>query len=242
MRKLFQSLPVLLIIAFFSGGCGTTLIKDQSAGDLSAVTMYMSVNNFVIEGVSIKNLDTGDIHYNKRYGWGKEFFPRERRYSYVSIGNLKAGYYSLVSVTIWYFPPGEKKKKNVVLDIPDYIFRFRIHENDILYLGDINLTVLNETYDEQVLNKYIDQLRNNKFTVRKFKTMVQYRGTISDVLYVNGIEPAVSQGLRPAEEFFLKFFISEKKNIPGWAGIAQKKLTDTSNYDRQLLIDEIESR
>lgn len=242
MRRSLKLFALMIITALVLTGCGRTLIKDQSDKELSAVTMYLDLNSFVIEGAAVKNLDTGEIFYNKRYGWGREFFPPAKSFSYLSIGNIKAGRYSFNKILFWYFPPGEKRKKTMELQIPDNLFRFTVRKNDILYLGDLNFTILNQSYDEDSLNKSIAELAEKNFTVKKFRTFIPYRSSESDLLYVNGIEPYGGSALRPAEEFFLKFFISKKSDIPGWSEIAQRKLKDFSDIEREMIIREIESR
>lgn len=229
----------LLIINLLSlsiMGCGRTLISEQSSPKLSAVTMYCSVNGHVLEGVSIKNLKTGNVYYNKKYGWGKEFFPKDREFSFLSIGNVESGTYSLNKVIFWYFPPGKNDKVNVDIVIPDDIFQFVITDTDILYLGDFRLFILSLPPDHPSLIDKIGQLKAKGYSAKVFSTSLRHLVAPADILYINGTEPSeANKFARPGEEFFWRFFISKKSSIPHWAKISERKVKQYLESEQNML-------
>lgn len=239
-RSLFKVI-LLISVTFTSLNCGTTLIKEQTERNLSAVTMYIDAG-FVTEGVSVKNLSTGEVFYNKRYSWGKEFFPDKKKFSFLSIGNIKPGRYSFHKIVIWYFPPGEKQKKDIEITIPNDVFQFIVQPNDILYLGDIRFIILAPESNNINVNKYMEELTSKRITVKKFKTFIPFKNSELEVLYVNGVEPNGNKEIRPGEEFFLKFFVSNKSKIPSWAKISELKLKEAEDYERTLKMKELEKR
>ncbi len=242
MSRIFSALVMAVFLAVSLSHCGTTLIKDQKTDDMSAVTMYMAVNRNIIEGVAIKNLTTGEVFYNKQYGWGKEYFPDRKRFSFLSIGNIGRGTYCLHKVVFWYFPPGETRKKNIELLVPDDTFRFVVSPGDILYLGDIHFTIFAPQADAAAVDKFARDLQNRKLTVKLFTTVLSVVNTENRVLYANGVEPTGAPGLRPGEDSFLRFFISKGSSLSGWAGIARKKLNDAGNHERGLILKNLESQ
>jgi len=240
--RIISALVTAVFLAVSLSHCGTTLIKDQKTDDMSAVTMYMAVNRNIIEGVAIKNLTTGEVFYNKQYGWGKEYFPDQKRLSFLSIGNIGRGTYCLHKVVFWYFPPGETRKKNIELLVPDDTFRFVVSPGDILYLGDIHFTIFAPQADAAAVDTMAQDLRNRKFAVKSFKAVLPVVNTENRVLYINGVEPTSAPGLRQGEESFLRFFISKGSSVSGWAAIARKKLNDAGNHERERILKNLESQ
>lgn len=198
---------IILLSALLLSQCGTTLIADQERADLSVATMYLDfVPGFVKDAFFI-NRETGKEYANSRYGWGKEFFPREHRFSFFALGNLPAGTYELTRLQVYHI------SSTKMLAIPKDALVFTVAANEIKFLGQVTITLTDSPASPTVSTGR-----------RKTTALSNSAGQNFQISHEDA--PDGNDRFRDGEEFFLEFFISKKNALPRWTELAKKRLAE----------------
>lgn len=221
-------LPATLLSTLFLSACGTTLIKSQADPHLSAVTMYMNLQPFVLDEVEIKNRSTGEVFSNRRYGWGKEFFAADKRFSFLAIGNVTPGEYVVSRIHAWTII-GQNQRVDMAVDMDPEAIRFTVQPNDIQYVGDILVIILKSEAARLDFIQEAAKLEERHVRGKVFPGRLIDKRTGTSFDFARDFAsiwihyPDGRSALRDGELPFLQFF--QAKDLSGWADIAARKIS-----------------
>jgi hypothetical protein len=224
LLNMYRIIVVILLILFSS--CGKTWVKDQKRKENSAVTLYAHFYSGFVKSITFENLETGKTYRNKRYGWGKEFFPRQYSFSFVMVANMPPGRYVLKSMDLY-----EKNfNKTITVDLDDPDGAFELEANNIIYLGDI---LLGYAGDKKNSSSSPDQNENRK--IRRITGQIHELGSQEFIIANQNPYIPGNDVFRPGEEYFLDFIIAKESSLTRWSEIAKSRRARIEDLRKDFL-------